>query len=91
MKRHLVKKILRYSAIFEPCEEGGFSVTVPKLPGLVTEGDTFEEAKVNAEDAIRGYLEVLSGTNEPIPEPDSQSFQTMIDVEFPHRSTFTGA
>lgn len=90
MNHRLVKNILRYNAIFEPCDEGGFSVTVPKLPGLVTEGDTFEEAKANVEDAIRGYLEVLSDAKESTPEPDSHSFTAMIDVELPHRSTFTG-
>jgi predicted RNase H-like HicB family nuclease len=29
-----------YTAVFEPAEEGGFIVTFPALPGLVTEGDT---------------------------------------------------
>ena len=37
------QNVLKYNAVFEPCEEGGFTVTVPKLPGLVTEGDTFEK------------------------------------------------
>ncbi len=90
MKHAIVEKILRYSAIFEPCEEGGFTVTVPKLPGLVTEGDTFEEAKTNVEDAIHGYLELLSEANEPIPEPDSHSFSTMIDIKFPFGSAIAG-
>ena len=53
-------QVLRYNAIFEPCEEGGFTVTVPKLPGLTTEGDSYEEALANAKDAISGYLAVLS-------------------------------
>ena len=56
MKQHIVEKILSYSAVFEPCEEGGFTVTVPKLPGVITEGDTFEEAKTNVEDALKGIL-----------------------------------
>lgn len=30
----------RYTVLFEPAEEGGFVVTCPALPGLVTEGDT---------------------------------------------------
>jgi predicted RNase H-like HicB family nuclease len=45
---------------FEPAEEGGFVVTCPHLPGLVTEGDT-------AEDAIRGYIESLQKDHLPIP------------------------
>jgi predicted RNase H-like HicB family nuclease len=34
-----------YTVLFEPAEEGGFVVTCPALPGLVTEGDTMEEAR----------------------------------------------
>jgi HicB-like antitoxin of HicAB toxin-antitoxin system len=34
-----------YTVVFEPAEEGGFVVTVPALPGLVTEGDSLEEAR----------------------------------------------
>lgn len=74
--------ILRYNAIFEPCEEGGFVVTVPKLPGLVTEGDTYEEALANAKDAISGYLTILSESGEEIPEPDSQTFSSPITIDF---------
>jgi antitoxin HicB len=43
-----------YTGLFEPAEEGGFVVTCPALPGLVTEGDTLEEARAMAEDGIRG-------------------------------------
>jgi antitoxin HicB len=44
-----------YTVFFEPAEEGGFVVTCPALPGLVTEGDTLEDARAMAADAIRGY------------------------------------
>ena len=56
-----------YTVLFEPAEEGGFVVTCPALPGLVTEGDTLEEARAMAEDAIRGYIESLRKDNLPIP------------------------
>ncbi len=56
-----------YTAVFEPAEEGGYTVTVPALPGLVTEADTLEEARVMAHDAIRGYLEGLQKDGEEIP------------------------
>ena len=46
-----------FTMLFEPAEEGGYVVTCPALPGLVTEGDTMEEARRMAEDALRGYLE----------------------------------
>jgi predicted RNase H-like HicB family nuclease len=50
-----------FTMLFEPAEEGGYVVTCPALPGLVTEGDTMEEARRMAEDALRGYLESLAG------------------------------
>ena len=58
-----------YTVLFEPAEEGGFIVTCPALPGLVTEGDTLEEARAMAQDAIRGYIESLQKDHLPIP-PD---------------------
>jgi len=56
-----------YTVLFEPAEEGGFVVTCPALPGLVTEGDTLEEARAMAQDAIRGYIESLRKDHLPIP------------------------
>jgi predicted RNase H-like HicB family nuclease len=58
----------KYTVIFEPAEEGGYVVHVPALPGVATEGDTLEEAKAMALDAIKGYLETLMEMNLPIPE-----------------------
>ena len=60
----------RYTVLFEPAEEGGYVVTCPSLPGLVTEGDTLEEACDMAADAIRGYLESLTKDGLPIPPED---------------------
>ena len=80
MSKKVAEKVLRYTAIFDPCEEGGFTVTVPKLPGLVTEGDTFEEAVEMAKDAIRGHLEVLADEGLEIPEPDEDTLATPIEV-----------
>lgn len=56
-----------FTMLFEPAEEGGYVVTCPALPGLVTEGDTLEEARRMAEDALRGYLESLRKDGMPIP------------------------
>ena len=60
-------KILNYTVLMMPDESGGYTVTCPALPGLVTEGDTLEEARLMAADAIRGYLESLRIDGEPIP------------------------
>jgi predicted RNase H-like HicB family nuclease len=45
-------------------------VTCPALPGLVTYGETLDEARAMAADAIRGYIECLQEEGEPIPESD---------------------
>lgn len=50
---------LNYNLIFRPEQEGGFTVLVPALPGCVTFGETIEEAKAMARDAILGYIESL--------------------------------
>ncbi len=50
--------IYQYEAIFDP-NGAGFTVTVPKLPGLVTEGDNMKEARTMVKDAIRCYLEAI--------------------------------
>jgi predicted RNase H-like HicB family nuclease len=50
--------IYQYEVIFEP-NGAGYTVTVPKLPGLVTEGDNLKEAHEMAKDAIRCYLEAI--------------------------------
>ena len=59
-----------YTVLFEPAEEGGFVATCPALPGLVTEGDTLEEARRMAQDAIRAYLESLHKDHQPITSAD---------------------
>ena len=59
-----------FTMLFEPAEEGGYVVTCPALPGLVTEGDTMEEARRMAEDALRGYLESLREDRLSIPVDD---------------------
>ncbi len=63
----LETKEYQYTVLLEPAEEGGFVVTCPALPGMVTQGETREEARAMAADAIRGYLESLLKDGEPIP------------------------
>jgi antitoxin HicB len=60
MSQDPMTKQYNNTAVFEPAEEGWFVVTFPALPGLITEGDTLEEARAMAIDALRGYLESLT-------------------------------
>ncbi len=64
--------IFKYTAIFEPDKiAGGYVVTIPALPGCVSEGDTFEEALKNIKEAALLYLEVLKENQEEIPVENS--------------------
>ncbi len=56
-----------YTAFFESNEHGGYTVVMPALPGLVTEGKSLEHARRMAKDAIRCYLEGLKKADESIP------------------------
>jgi predicted RNase H-like HicB family nuclease len=67
MKRTFRKKVYQYTAIFEPdIESGGYTVTVPTLPGCISEGDTFEQALKNIQEACSLYLEVMRDQKELI-------------------------
>jgi predicted RNase H-like HicB family nuclease len=59
-----------YICHFEPEPEGGFTVTCPRLPPVVTYGNTFEIAAANAREAIELCLEVMKEDGQPIPRPD---------------------
>lgn len=59
MAKKKVAKVFQYTAVFEPEEAGGYSVTIPALPGCVSEGETFEEALKNIKEAAELYLEDL--------------------------------
>lgn len=79
------EKLSEYSftVLFEPAAEGGYVVTCPALPGLVTEGDTLAEARKMAKDAIRAYVESLRKDGDPIPKdlkPMPESVKESIKI-----------
>lgn len=49
--------MMKLKIILEPSADGGYSVTVPSLPGCISEGDTREKALENIKEAILLYLE----------------------------------
>lgn len=61
-------------------DEGGYTVTVPSLPGCVTEGETREEALANAQEAILGYLDVLKAQGKSIPQGDVEIDEVQVEV-----------
>jgi len=51
-------------------EDGTWTVKIPVLPGLITFGETKEEAKEMAEDAVRGWIDIAKQFGDEIPEID---------------------
>ena len=74
-----------YTVQLEPAPEGGYTVRVPALPAVVTEGDTYEEALDMARDAIRLYVEALIAEGRQVPmEPDlPHAITTYIRIQTP--------
>ena len=72
MKRKTLgrRALVAYLCHFRPEPQGGFTVTCPKLPPVVTYGETLEEAQSNAREAIELCLEVMREDGRPIPSPD---------------------
>ena len=59
---------MKFTVILEPQKDGGFTVSVPALPGCISEGENREEALKNIKEAIELYLEVLKEDEKPIPQ-----------------------
>jgi antitoxin HicB len=71
----------QYTIILYPDpEQGGYTVTVPALPGCVTGGETFEEAIAMAKEAIQLYIESLIADGEPIPTEHEHPQAVVIKV-----------
>jgi antitoxin HicB len=59
--------LYRIPLVFSPQPEGGFTVTSPVLPELVTEGDTLEEAYSEVSDALAAVVELYSEQGRALP------------------------
>lgn len=59
--------IRRLPLVFTPQPEGGFTVTSPVLPELVTEGDTLDEAFANVRDALAAVIELYTEQGRSLP------------------------
>lgn len=58
---------MRYTVLMNKNETGGYTVTVPALPGCISEGDSWDEALANIGEAISGYIETLKILKKPVP------------------------
>ncbi|HCS22016.1 MAG TPA: antitoxin HicB [Bacteroidetes bacterium] len=60
-------------------EEGGFTASVPVLPGCITYGDSVEEALTMAKEAIELYIEDLKERGESIPD-DNETLEYSLNL-----------
>ena len=84
-KKRKTAKVYSYqiNLVHEP--GGGYTVTVPLLPGCVSFGRTIEEATRNAKEAITLHLENLAAHKLPIPVgEDAPVFTTLVHVTPAH-------
>ncbi|MGN6589317.1 MAG: type II toxin-antitoxin system HicB family antitoxin [Sphingomicrobium sp.] len=61
--------MLRYPARLEPAEEGGYVVTFRDIPEAITQGDTLEEARSEAADALLTSMDFYFEDKRPVPPP----------------------
>ena len=57
---------MHLKVVFEPSDEGGYTVYVPALPGCISEGDLLDKARDNIREAIALWLE--ASDDEPLPD-----------------------
>jgi predicted RNase H-like HicB family nuclease len=69
---------VRYTVVLEQEEDGGYVVSVPALPGCVSEGDTRAEALKNIREAIELYVEDCRESGDPVPTEVGKEF---VEVE----------
>ncbi|TET38576.1 MAG: type II toxin-antitoxin system HicB family antitoxin [Planctomycetota bacterium] len=60
-------QVYKVPLVLTPQPEGGFTVTCPVLPELVTEGDSPEEVMENVRDALEATLETYKDLDKPLP------------------------
>jgi antitoxin HicB len=69
------------TAIFQAETEGGYTVTVPALPGVVSYGASIEEAEANIIEAIQLHLENLRAHDQSVEQPSQRIFTSLLNVE----------
>ena len=69
-----------YSIVVDPHPEGGYTVTVPALPGCITQAETIDECVIHAQEAIALYLKDLIASSEPIPEEKEHPQLLLVTV-----------
>ena len=70
---------MRYKTVLRRDPDGGYVVTVPALPGCVSQGETREEALTNVRAAIVAYVADCRDAGDPVPSDDEST--ELVDVD----------
>ena len=62
-----MKNVFKIPLVLEPQPEGGYTITCPLVPGLVTEADTLDDVMPNVADAVAALIEAYQDLNRPLP------------------------
>jgi len=62
-----MSQVYKLPLVLEPQPEGGYVVTCPLIPELISEGETVQEAIQNANDALSAIVEALKELKRPLP------------------------
>lgn len=78
-----MSQIYKLPLVLDPQPEGGYVVTCPLLPELITEGDDIQDALQNANDALAAIIEAFQDLNQPLPsvlQPAQKDTPLMTDT-----------
>ena len=63
-----MNNIYKLPLVLEPQPEGGYTITCPVLPELITEADNLSEVYKNVGDALAAIIEAYKDLGRPLPE-----------------------
>jgi predicted RNase H-like HicB family nuclease len=78
-----------YPAVFQACEEGGYAITFPDLPGCFSQGESIGDALEMAHSALKQWIEYLTDEKQEIPiatkmtdiKKDDGSFVNLVQAD----------
>ena len=72
---------MTFNIVYKSEPEGGYTISVPALPGCITWADSVEEGKLLIQEAIEAYLESMDKSNDVI-QDDSQVFISTVNLQY---------
>jgi antitoxin HicB len=63
-----MERIYKLPLVLDPQPEGGWTITCPVVPELITEADTWDEIVPNVSDALQAVVEIYAHLKKPLPD-----------------------